>query len=114
MLKTPTLPSNIYSVVEPTINDALVLNHNFDDDYLDSSGNNSHLTNYATTFINENLTTSYVNFVNSSYLQIPTTFNPYDTWNSGAGITISFKIRTTACSTWGRIIDFQPSLNSTT
>ena len=81
---------------------------------LDSSGNSSHLTNYGTTFINENLTTSYVNFANGSYLQIPELFNPFDTWNSGFGITISLKIRTTACGSNSRILDLQPSVSDAT
>jgi len=86
--------------------------NNFEENYLDTSSNNSHLTNYGTTFINENLTTSYVNFANSSYLQIPTSFNPFHTWNSSFGITISSKIRTTDCGNWARILDLQPPPSS--
>jgi len=113
-LQAPIFPSSTYPILDPIVNDSLVLNYKFKDNYLDSSGNESHLTNFNTTFINENLTTSYVNFANSSYLEIPNSFNLYDSWNSNFGMTISFKIRTTACTTWGRIIDFQPSLSTTT
>lgn len=112
-LQPPIFPSSTYPILDPIVNDSLVLNYKFKDNYLDSSGNESHLRNFNTTFINENLTTSYINFSNSSYLEIPNSFNPYNTWNNNFGITISIKIRTTSCTTWGRIIDFQPSLNST-
>ena len=93
-------------------NDNLVAWYKFNGDYFDSSGNGHNLTNVGTVIQSTHIIEGQaVEFDSTDYLEFPATINPYTIWN-GKGITFSCWVRFTAHETNAVLMDFQPSLSS--
>ena len=90
----------------------LIAHYKFDDDYKDNTGNNNDLVFNNTSFSSINYVyDKSIKLLKDSYLEFPSTINPYNIYYNGFGITFSywFKLETNETDSWDEwftIIDF--------
>jgi len=101
------------SFINDNTEPSLIAFYKFDGNYNDSSGNNHHLTNNSSSLQSTHVIGGQaVDFDNSDFLEFPSSINPYTIWN-GNGITFAFWVKVSSSSgAWGRLIDFQPTMNT--